>query len=119
MARICARSLVGGMTTHIVKKYRNFGDKIRIAGVGVVLYSMKMRYTIAAAIVFSITMGSLTAAPIDAAAARYGLDKNGGFIEVLTPAGYEQTRGAVRHELQQESRNGFSFATPAMLEHKT
>jgi len=107
------------MTTHIVKKYRNFGDKIRIAGIGGVLYSMKMRYTIAAAVVFSITMGSLTAAPIDAAAARYGLDKNGGFIEVLAPAGDEQTRDTVRHELQQESRNGFSFATPAMLEHKT
>ena len=80
---------------------------------------MKMRYTVAASILFIVTMGSLTAASIDAALSRYGLEKNGGFIEVVAPAGDTQTRDAVRHELQQESRNGLSFASPAMLEHKT
>ena len=79
---------------------------------------MKTRYTISAVILFSITVGSLSAAAIDTVS-RYGLDKNGGFIEIqATQAQDTRTRDAVRQQLQEEARIGMSFATSTMLEYR-
>lgn len=70
-----------------------------------------------ATILLIITMGCMCAvtASTEATVERYFLEKAGGLIQVeTTQPGDNKTRDAVREQLQEEIRHGFSSATPAM-----
>jgi predicted aspartyl protease len=80
---------------------------------------MRIRYGIAAVVLFAAAMGSTTVTAFDLTVERYLLDKEGGAIQVeaAQPADKE-TRDVVRRQLQEEARNGVASATPAMQQHR-
>jgi predicted aspartyl protease len=80
--------------------------------------TMKICYTIGAAILLTSTLGPIRAEKLGPSARRVLLDTEGGAIELRVEHPKDtQTRDALRQQLQEQVRTGVASETPAMQQH--